>query len=77
LALGISPRATLALQGAARARAAANGRGYVVPDDVKALAGPVVEHRLLLTPEAAIGGGETGDVLAEVLASVPVPTGRA
>ena len=46
LALGMSPRATLALQRAARARAAAAGRNYVVPDDLKALAGPVLAHRL-------------------------------
>lgn len=77
LALGISPRATLALQGAARARAASLGREYVVPDDIKALAGPVLEHRLVVTPEAAIGGMSAGEVLAQVLGSVPVPAGRA
>src|SRR4051812_14474463 len=51
LALGMSPRATLALQKAARARAAASGRTYVVPDDIKELARPVLGHRLVLTPE--------------------------
>ena len=76
LALGISPRATLALQGAARARAASVGREYVVPDDVKALARPVLEHRLVLTPEATIGGLSGADVLAQVLDTVPVPAGR-
>ena len=76
LALGVSPRATLALQSAARARAASVGRGWVVPDDVKELAGPVLEHRLVLTPEATIGGGTGADVLVEVLDSVPVPAGR-
>jgi len=76
LALGISPRATLALQGAARARAASMGRGYVMPDDFKALARPVLEHRLVLTPEATIAGVSGGDVLAKVLDTVPVPTGR-
>jgi MoxR-like ATPase len=76
LALGISPRATLALQGAARARAASIGREYVVPDDVKALAGPVLEHRLVLTPEATIAGVSGSDVLAQVLDTVPVPAGR-
>ncbi len=76
LALGISPRATLAMQRAARARAAAVGRDYVVPDDIKALAGPVLGHRLVLTPEAGISGVSPDDVLAELLASVPVPTGR-
>ncbi|MGQ0520602.1 MAG: AAA family ATPase [Actinomycetota bacterium] len=76
LALGVSPRATLALQGAARARAAAAGREYVVPDDVKQLAGPVLEHRLVLTPEAGIAGVSGGDVLAQVLSTVAVPAGR-
>ena len=76
LALGISPRATLALQGAARARAASVGREYVVPDDVKVLAGPVLEHRLVLTPEAIIAGVAGSDVLAQVLDTVPVPAGR-
>ena len=56
LALGVSPRAALALQRAARAHAAASGRDYVVPDDLKALAAPVLEHRLALTPEAQIRG---------------------
>jgi MoxR-like ATPase len=76
LSLGMSPRATLALQRAARSLAAAAGREYVVPDDFKELARPVLEHRLALTPEAQLGGVETGDVIEEVLASLPVPTGR-
>jgi MoxR-like ATPase len=76
LALGISPRATLAVQRAARARAASLGRDYAVPDDVKAIFAPVLAHRLVLRPEAAIGGTAGEEVLAEVLASVPVPTRR-
>jgi len=75
--LGVSPRATLALQRAARASAAAIGREYVVPDDFKALAAPVLAHRLVLTPEAELGGMTAEQVLADVLASVPVPSGRA
>ncbi|MDP1807191.1 MAG: AAA family ATPase, partial [Acidimicrobiales bacterium] len=51
LALGVSPRAALGLLRAARARAASLGREYVVPDDLKLLAGPVLEHRLALTPD--------------------------
>jgi MoxR-like ATPase len=74
--LGMSPRATLALQRAARARAPADGRGYVVPDDVKALAHPVLAHRLALTPEAAVQGLEGREVVDDVLRQVPVPTGR-
>jgi MoxR-like ATPase len=76
LALGMSPRAALALQRASRSRAASLGRDYVLPDDVKILAGPVLGHRLLLTPEAALGGVEVEELVDEVLASVPVPAGR-
>jgi len=76
LALGVSPRATLALQRAARARAASEGRDFVVPDDVKALAGPVLEHRLLASTSGALGGVGPADALRESLASVPVPIGR-
>ena len=54
--VGMSPRATLALQRVARARAAAAGRTYVSPDDLKALALPVLAHRLQLTPDAAAAG---------------------
>ena len=76
LALGMSPRATLSLQRAARAYAAAQGRNYVLPDDVKVLAGPVLAHRLMLTPEAQLQGSDAADVVADVLGSVPVPSGR-
>ncbi len=76
LALGMSPRATLALQRVARARAAASGRSYVVPDDLKALAAPVLAHRLLVTPEAQLQGISPADTLDEVLRTVPVPTGK-
>jgi MoxR-like ATPase len=75
-AIGASPRATLALQRAARAYAASIGREYIVPDDIKALAGPVLSHRLVLTPEAELGGSTPDQVLGDVLASVPVPSGR-
>ena len=76
LSLGMSPRAALALQRAARSRAAAEGREFVLPDDIKAMAKPVLEHRLALTPEAGLGGMTPGDALDDVLAAVPVPTGR-
>jgi MoxR-like ATPase len=76
LALGMSPRATLSLQRVAKARAAAHGRGYVTPDDVKALAVPVLAHRLLVTPEAQLQGLSPADVLGEVLRAVPVPGGH-
>jgi MoxR-like ATPase len=76
LALGMSPRAVLNLQRAARSRAVAAGRNYVVPDDIKALAAPVLAHRLVVTPEAQLAGLRSADVLDEVLRSVPVPSGR-
>jgi len=76
LALGVSPRATLALLRAARARAAFAGRTYVVPDDLKALAVPVLAHRLVAAPEAQLAGVTAGDALLEVLRGVPVPTGK-
>jgi MoxR-like ATPase len=74
LDLGVSPRAALGLLRAARARAASQGREYVVPDDIKSIAGPVLEHRLALSPEAQLRGVSRADILAEVLASVAVPT---
>jgi MoxR-like ATPase len=74
IALGMSPRATLSLLRVARSRAAAQGRSYVVPDDVKALAEPVLAHRLIVTPEAQLQGIEPTDALREVLATVAVPT---
>jgi MoxR-like ATPase len=70
----VSPRAALGLLRAARARAASLGREYLVPDDIKVLAAPVLEHRLALTPEAQLRGANRADVLADVLATVAVPT---
>jgi MoxR-like ATPase len=76
VALGMSPRATLALQRAARARAAAAGRTYAIPDDIKALADPVLSHRLVLSSDAQLQGIGASKVVADVLGAVPVPTGR-
>jgi MoxR-like ATPase len=77
LTVGMSPRASLNLQRAARTRAAAAGRNYVVPDDIKALAEAVLAHRLIVTPEAQLAGMRSGDVIGEVLRTVPVPSARA
>ena len=77
LVLGVSPRGALALQRAARAYAASAGRDYVIPDDLKLLAGSVLEHRLILSPEAQLRGASAGDVLESVLGKVPVPSVRA
>jgi MoxR-like ATPase len=71
--LGASPRASLALQRAAQASAALDGRGFVVPDDVQALAEPVLAHRLVLARGALLEGGTAGAVLREVVRDVPVP----
>jgi MoxR-like ATPase len=76
LMLGVSPRGALALQRAARALAASVGRSYVVPDDIKALAPSVLEHRLILSPEAMMRGVSAADVLTSVLDTVAVPVAR-
>lgn len=73
LALGASPRSTLALFRAAQASAALAGRDYAIPDDLKRLASPVLRHRLLLRPESALRGRTAAAVLATVLTEVPVP----
>jgi len=77
LMLGVSPRGALALQRASRALAASIGRSYVVPDDVKALAPAVLEHRLVLSSEAMMRAVDPTDVLASILDTVPVPANRA
>ena len=73
LSLGASPRGSLSLQRAARALAASFGRGFVIPDDVKRVAPAVLEHRLLLTPDAQLRGASSNDIVRTILASVPVP----
>ena len=71
--LGASPRGSLALYRGAQALAALRGRQFVVPDDVKELAPPILAHRLMLQPEARLRG-RTGDaVIRQVLDGVPVP----
>jgi MoxR-like ATPase len=74
LRLGASPRATLHLIRAARAAAALDDRDFVLPDDVQALAGPVLAHRLLPTAEAQIGRRNTEQIVADIVSSVPVVT---
>jgi MoxR-like ATPase len=71
--LGASPRATLQLVRAAKAWAALEGRGYVVPDDVQRLLQPVVAHRLLLTAEAHVAGRSAAQVLDRIVATTPIP----
>jgi MoxR-like ATPase len=76
LLLGLSPRATLQLSRATRARAASQGREYATPDDVKAVAEPVLSHRVMLRPDAMSRGVTGHTVIREIVASVPVPVGR-
>jgi MoxR-like ATPase len=75
LTLGASPRATLHLVRAAKARAAMAGRDYVLPDDLRSLSQPVLAHRLLPSVEAAMSGRATTDILDAIVAAVPVPGG--
>jgi len=70
---GASPRAAVLLAGAARARAALDGRGYVVPDDVKALATAVLRHRLLLSPAAEIEGRAIETIVADLVTRTEAP----
>jgi len=71
--VGASPRAGLMLLMAAKARAALHGRGHVLPDDIKAMARPVLRHRLTLRPGATVDGFTVEEVLDEVLNQVEVP----
>jgi MoxR-like ATPase len=73
LRLGASPRATLQLLRASRAWAALDGRDYVIPDDVQALAGPVLAHRLLPTAEAIVERHPPEQVVSRIVAQLPLP----
>ena len=73
LTVGASPRAAVLLASAARARAALEGRAYVIPDDVKALAVPVLRHRLTLSPAAEIEGRDMEGLVAELVEATEAP----
>jgi MoxR-like ATPase len=73
VALGASPRAAVHLLAAAKASARLRGRAFVTPDDVAAMAPPVLRHRLVLRPEAELERYRPDDAVAAALASVPVP----
>jgi MoxR-like ATPase len=73
LYLGASPRSGIALLRVAKSRALADGRDYLVPDDVKAVAAPVLAHRLILAPEARSAGLDGEALVAEALDRTPVP----
>jgi MoxR-like ATPase len=76
LRLGASPRATLQLFRTARAVAALDGRDYVLPDDMQALAVPVLAHRIIPTAEAQLGRRTTDAVVADVVHRLPLPLER-
>ncbi len=73
VAVGASPRASLALLKLARAHAACENRDYVLPDDIKAYVHPVLTHRLILQPEYWMRQQVTGDIIENILKTVPVP----
>jgi MoxR-like ATPase len=73
ITLGASPRASATLLLAAKACAAKDGRDYLIPDDVKEAARPILRHRLVLRPEAELEGFDTDRVIADVLAATALP----
>jgi MoxR-like ATPase len=73
VAVGASPRASLALLKLSRAWAAMHGRDYVLPDDVKLFAPSVFIHRLILEPDLWMNRRAAGEVIADIVRSVPVP----
>jgi MoxR-like ATPase len=73
VALGVSPRGTMALYRTAQARAAIQGRDFVIPDDVKVLAPYVLTHRIIINPQTRLRGRTTEEVVMEVVDQVPVP----
>ena len=75
--LGASARGSLALYRTSQARAAISGRDYVIPDDVKLLAEPVLGHRLIISPAARIRNVTAPTVMSDILNAVPVPGARA
>ena len=71
--LGVSPRGTLALYKTAQALAALRDRQFVIPDDVKYLAPPVLTHRIIISPQTRLRGRRPEEVMAEIAETVPVP----
>ena len=74
--LGVSPRGTLSLYKACQALAAIRGRDYVVPDDVKELAAPVLTHRIIVSPQTRLRGRTPTEIVMETVDSVPTPVER-
>ena len=76
VALGASPRGSLALYRTAQALAAVDGRNYILPDDVKVMCLPVLAHRMILNPEARLRGRVLADVVMDCVNAVPAPVER-
>ena len=77
ISLGASPRASLSMFRGAQAMAVIRGRDFALPDDVKALAGPMLSHRLIVSPAARMRGVSTGEVVNAIVEETPVPGGQA
>jgi MoxR-like ATPase len=73
--LGASPRGSLGLFRTAQAHAALGGRDFVLPDDIKALAAPVLAHRIIVSPAARLRELSAERIVAEILDKLPVPGG--
>ena len=73
LSLGASPRGSLSLLRAAKAIAAISGRSYVIPDDIKNIVSPVLNHRVIMTPEREIEGHSTNEVIERILLNIKAP----
>ena len=74
ISLGGSPRASIAMFRTSQAMAALRGRNYVLPDDVKRVAGPVLTHRMILKPESRLRKITPGSVVDEIVADIAVPS---
>lgn len=73
LFLGASPRASLAIMKASKAIAAMNGRDFVTPDDIRYIAHPVLNHRIMLTPEREMEGYDSKDIIQDIIQKIEVP----
>jgi len=71
--LGASPRASISFLDASRTKAMLYGRDYVIPDDIKALAHPILRHRIILKPESELEGVNVEELITRILADTPVP----
>jgi len=73
LYLGASPRASLAILTSAKAIAAMRGRDFITPDDIREVAVPVLQHRVMLTPEREMEGLTTGEIIRQIIQQVEIP----